>query len=164
MLAVIFRVSEARYAIPCERIIEVIPLIVLRAVPQTPAWVIGSFVYRGTLTPVLDLCQLMGDYACPMRLSSRIILTHCTLPDGRSIRAGLLAEHVTEARHLNATPLAGTSLGSTAYLGAVLQEGGTLFQIVHTDRVLLGSGGALAELFSHGSVTAGEADRTATQP
>ncbi len=164
MLVVIFRVSDARYAIPCERIIEVIPLVVLRAEPRAPAWVLGSFVYRGALTPVLDLCQLMGGYPCPKRLSSRVILTDCTLPDGSSIRAGLLAEHVTEARRLNATPLSGASLGSTPYLGPVVQEGGNLLQIVHADRVLLGSEAALAELFSHRSLTAGETDRTATQP
>jgi chemotaxis-related protein WspB len=164
MLAVIFRISDARYAIPCERIIEVIPLVVLRAEPRAPTWVLGSFVYRGALTPVLDLCQLMGGYPCPKRLSSRVILTECTRPDGSSIRVGLLAEHVTEARRLNGAPLSGTSLGSTPYLGAVLQEGGSLLQIVHADRVLLGSETALAELFSHGSLAAGETDRTATQP
>jgi len=164
MLVVIFRVSDMRYAIPCERIIEVIPLVVLRAEPRAPAWVLGSFVYRGALTPVLDLCQLLGGYACPKLLSSRIILTDCTLPDGSSIKAGLLAEHVTEARRLNAAPLSGASLGAAPYLGTVWQEGGNLLQIVHADRILLGSEAASTELFSHGSLTAGETDRTATQP
>jgi hypothetical protein len=115
MLVLIFRVSESRYAIPCRRIIEVIPLVTLRPVTQAPAWICGSFVFRGTLTPVIDLCQLIGGYPCPLRLSSRVILTDCAQPNGHDIKMGLLAEHVTEARHVSAKPLAGESLGSTPY-------------------------------------------------
>ena len=164
MLVVIFRVSETRYAIACRLIVEVIPLVVLRPMPHAPASVSGSFVYRGALTPVIDLCQLMGGYTCPMRLSSRIILTECTLPDQSSIKVGLLAEHVTEARHLNATPLRGVSLGSAPYLGDVVQEGEDLFQLLHVERMLLGTAGAFATFFSHGELTTGETNRTGTEP
>ncbi len=164
MLVVILRVDETRYAIPCQRIIEVIPLVSLRALPRAPVCVEGSFVYRGVLTPVIDLCQLMGGYACPRRLSSRIILTDCVLPSGSGIQVGLLAEHVTEARHLRATPLAGASLGSASYLGDVVQEDGTLFQIVHAERILVGSGNLFAEFFSHARLATGETDRATPEP
>jgi chemotaxis-related protein WspB len=164
MLVVIFRVSETRYAIPCRRIIEVIPLVTLRPVTQAPAWISGSFVFRGALTPVIDLCQLIGGYPCPLRLSSRVILTDCAQPNGHDIKVGLLAEHVTEARHVSEKPLAGESLGSTPYLGEVVQEEEDLLQMLHADRILLGSGGGLAEFFLHGRFAAGEADRTAPEP
>lgn len=164
MLVVILRVSETRYAIPCRRVIEVIPLVTLRPVTQAPAWIRGSFVFRGVLTPIIDLCQLIGGYPCPARLSSRIILTDCELPNGDDIKVGLLAEHVTEARHVSAKPLAGGSLGSMPYLGEAVQEAEGLLQMLHADRILLGSGGNLAEFFLHGKLTAGEADRTTPEP
>jgi chemotaxis-related protein WspB len=163
MLVVTFTVSNARYAIPCQRIIVVMPLVAVRAVPQAPASVLGSFVHRGILTPVLDVCQLMGGYACPMQLSSRIIVTECRLPQQKSIKVGLLAADVTEARHLNAAPLAGMSAGAAHYLGDIIKDGDSLFQIVHTEGLLLGSGAAVAEFFADGRLTASEAGRAITE-
>ena len=105
MLAILFQISKARYAVRCQNIVEVIPLVALRPVPHSAAWFLGVFAYRGSLTPVLDLCILIGGYACPKRLSSRIVLVRCTLPDGGGLVAGFLAEHMTEARHVQSAPL-----------------------------------------------------------
>lgn len=163
MLVVAFSVSSARYAIPCQRIIVVMPLVAMRAVPGAPASVIGSFVHRGILTPVLDVCRVMGGYACPMQLSSRIILTECRLEQTTSIKVGLLAADVTEACHLNAPPLRGMAVGAAQYLGDVIKEGDSLFQIVHPEGLLVGSGAAVAGFFSEGRLTASEAGRAVVE-
>jgi chemotaxis-related protein WspB len=163
MLVATFRVSDARYAIPCQRIIEVIPLVVLRPVARAPAWIRGSLVFRGALTSVVDLCQLIGGYDCPVRLSSRIILTNCALPGAEEIKVGLLAEHLIEARHLNGKSLAGVALSTPPYLGEVMQEDDGPLQMLHAERILLGSGSALAGFFCHGRLATGEADRAAPE-
>src|SRR3954471_21304382 len=123
MLAIIFRVSEARFAIPCQRIIKVIPLVALAPAQHGPPELLGSLVYRGALTPVLDLCRLLAGYSCPNRLGSRIILSNLRLRNSGSFGSGLLAEDVTEARDLTITPLAGGAQTAGPYLGETVLEG-----------------------------------------
>ena len=164
MLAVIFRVSGASYAIPCLRIIEVVPLMTLELVPHAPPGLIGALFHRGRLTPVLDLSQLIGGYPCPSLLSSRVVLVDCDLPGIGTIRTGLLGEHVTETRHLKAAPVPGVPLAATPYLGDVVVEDGTSLRMLNVEHILLGSGFALAEHFSHGRFTTGAQDREAAKP
>ena len=163
MLALIFRVSETRYAIACRRIVEVIPLVELRPAPGAARWISGSFVYRGALTPVLDLCELLGGYACPPWLRTRIVITEVRL-DGKAVRAGLMAEHVTEARHVQGQPLAGAALAAEPYLGELIQEGDNLLQILHPERIDLLTHGVSPETGIRGSLTSGEADRATAEP
>jgi chemotaxis-related protein WspB len=145
MLVVIFTVSDARYAIPCQRVVEVLPLVQLQAAPNAPAWISGTFAYRGVLTPVLDLCQLLGDYKCPPWLSSRIILADCMRSDGGRVRTGLLTARMTAARHVNVQPLSGGLFASESHLGEVVLEGGRPLQMLHPERIVIGAGGALTE-------------------
>jgi len=95
MLFVVFTVGEARYALEARQVIEVVPLVTLRACPGAPAYVAGLANYRGTGVPVLDLGRLLGGAPCTSYLSTRIML----LPYGGRRDAprviGLLAETVT---------------------------------------------------------------------
>jgi len=148
-LAVLFRVAGAVYAIPCIQIAEVVPLVALHIVPQSPEWLVGALAHRGSLIPVVDMCRLIGGYACPIRLSSRVVLANCLLADGRRQITGLLAEQMTEARRLNTTRVEGVPLNATPYLGEVLLEGEMLLQMLEVDQLLSGSGSALAAYFAN---------------
>ena len=135
-LAIVFRIQDTRYALRCRNIVEVIPLVSLRPMPQGPRWLLGMFVYRGQLTPVIDLCGLIGGYDCPKRLSSRIVLVRCTRPDGSGVVAGFLAEHVTEARHIAGDALPTGALAGADYLAETLLDDGELLQIIDENAVL----------------------------
>lgn len=135
-LAIVFRVQDARYALRCHNIVEVIPLVSLRSMPQGPRWLLGMFAYRGQLTPVIDLCGLIGGYDCPKRLSSRIVLVRCTRHDGSSVVAGFLAEHVTEARRIAGDALPAAPLAGADYLAETLLDDGELLQIIDENAVL----------------------------
>jgi chemotaxis-related protein WspB len=163
MLAIVFKVGEARFALPCQRIIKVIPLVALAPAPHAPAGLLGSLVYRGALTPVLDLCQLLAGYPCPRRLGSRIILSNLRLPSSDSLGSGLLAEDVTEARHLTVTPLAGGAHASGPYLGETVLEGGSLLRLLDVERLLAGAEATFAEHFNR-RLASREAGRESTQP
>jgi chemotaxis-related protein WspB len=143
MLAVTFRIAEAAYAIRCDHVIAVIPQVVLRPVAHGAAWLRGMFAYRGALTPVIDLCRLIGGYPCPARLSSRIALVGCALPDGGKRIVGLLAEHMTEARRVDALQ-ATAPVASVPYFAEVLLEGSSPLQFLNID-ALLPSAGPLLE-------------------
>ena len=135
-LAIVFRVHDARYALRCKNIVEVIPLVTLRPVPQGPPCLLGLFAYRGQLTPVIDLCSLVGGYECPKRLSSRIVLVRCTRGEGSAAVVGFLAEHVTEARRIAGEPLPAGALASADYLAETLLDDGELLQVIDENAVL----------------------------
>jgi chemotaxis-related protein WspB len=167
MLAVTFQVAAAAYAIDCVHIVAVIPEVQLRPVAQGAAWLKGVFVYRGELTPVIDLCELIGGYACPPRLSSRIVLVRSAAPAGGARMTGLLAEHMTEARRLPASTAKARPVTVLPYFGDVLLEAGEPLQLLDVEAILAGSSGSgqlLAGPIPPPKVTAGEKDREPTQP
>ena len=158
MLVVTFRVAAAAYAIPSEQVLAVIPQVELRPIAHPSAWLKGVFAYRGELTPVVDLCQLIAGYACPERLSSRIALVRSTTPQGGARTLGLLAEHMTEARRLDARLAAAPPLTPAPYFGDVLLEGSEPLQFLKVDAILPNAGPLLTEGLT------GEKDREPTQP
>lgn len=158
MLVVTFRVAAAAYALHAEQVLAVIPQVELRPIAHPAAWLKGVFAYRGELTPVVDLCQLIAGYACPERLSSRIALVRCSTPAGGQRTLGLLAEHMTEARRL-ATPISTASpLSGAPYFGDIVLEGSEPLQFLKLDAILPSSGPVLTEGLT------GEKDREPTQP
>ena len=158
MLVVTFRVAAAAYAIQSKQVLAVIPQVELRPIAHPAAWLKGVFAYRGELTPVVDLCQLIGGYACPQRLSSRIALVRSSTPEGQLRTLGLLAEDMTEARRL-ATPLATAApLTAAPYFGDVVLEGSEPLQFLKLDAILPSTGPLLTEGLS------GEEDREPTRP
>ena len=163
MLVVTFRVADGAYAIRCEHIVAVIPRVELRSVAKGAAWLKGVFVYRAQLTPVIDLCQLIGGYACPERLSSRIALVRCK-NEGGPRTLGLLAEHMTEARRVTGQAVAAPPVTPLPYFGQVLLEAGEPLQFLDVDALLPSSGLLLPHAETLPKVMPGEKDREPPQP
>ena len=164
MLAVTFRVGSAAYAIPCDRVVAVIPQVELRPTAHSSAWLKGVFAYRGELTPVIDLCQLIAGQPCPARLSSRIALVRAARPDGGARLIGLLAEQMTEARRIENKVVAAPALAPLPYFGDVLLEAGEPLQFLEVDALLTSGALGLAGAPDVPRITAGEEDREPTQP
>jgi chemotaxis-related protein WspB len=165
MLVVTFRVASAAYAIRCNDVIAVIPQVALRPIAHGTVLLKGVFVYRGELTPVVDLCQLIAGYPCPPRLSSRIALVRCASPEASLRTLGLLAEHMTEARRLDAQLARAAPLAPAPYFGDVLLEGSEPLQFLNVPAILPNVGPLLAdEASASPKVLAGEKDRKPTQP
>lgn len=132
-LMLIFEVAGQRHALSCERVVEIVPLVQLHGAATGPAWLRGLFPYRGQLTPVIDLAQLLAGRPSVELLSSRIALLR-TGSEAAAALIGLLAEKMTEVR-----PLRGdTALGAASHseLGPVLMEDGGLLQVID-ERALL---------------------------
>ena len=71
------RLLGGRYGFEAGLVTEVVRLGPLTRLPAAPAFLLGVFTHRGEVLPVLDLGQLVGQGAIPLRPSTRAALVHC---------------------------------------------------------------------------------------
>jgi purine-binding chemotaxis protein CheW len=55
-----FEIDEARYGVPVERVVEVVPRVWLTPLPGAAAIVVGVFNYRGAVIVAVDLRSRLG--------------------------------------------------------------------------------------------------------
>lgn len=141
MLALAFHVGHHRFALRCSEVVEVVPRVALRELPRAPPWVPGSFMYRGTVAPAIDLSVLLWSVPCTDRLSTRLVVVRGRSGTRASGPVGLLCERVTEAVHLTegagVTP--GVAVAGAPYLGEVYTDGAGMFQRLLLDELLAAS-------------------------
>src|SRR5512137_142351 len=75
MLFLLFQLGKDRYALESSRVVEVLPYVQIKAVPDAPRGVAGLIAYRGQAVPVVDLSMLILGVPAPALLSTRIIVT-----------------------------------------------------------------------------------------
>lgn len=138
MLYVLFQLGNDRYALEASRVVEVVPLLALKKLPQAPKGVAGMFVYRGQPVPTVDLCELMFGQPASERLSTRIIVINYADAGGPGQLLGLIAERATETMRRDAREFkdVGVNLAATPYLGPVLMDERGVIQLVHTQQLL----------------------------
>ena len=134
-----FTVADQTYAIPSRQVVEVLPLVAARPLPQTPDFVRGIFTYRGTLVPLVDLGLLFAGRPPAERLSTRVIVV--ALEAAGQVtgpRLGVVAENVISIRAAEEADavLPARTLSTAAYLGRILRYGGETVQIVDVDQLL----------------------------
>ncbi|MBK8069572.1 MAG: chemotaxis protein CheW [Rhodanobacteraceae bacterium] len=134
MLALAFRAGAAELAIRARQVIEVLPRVPLRETSLAPAAVVGLLPYRGTLTPVVDLCLLVAGRHASAQLGTRIIVVR--IGDGAAQRmVGLIAEDVSELLELGGTT-PGLNLPDQPWLGAHMRDQPGLPQLVEPGELL----------------------------
>ena len=138
MLFLLFRLGKDRYAIEAKRIVEVLPMLAAKKIPQAPPAVRGAFDFRGQPVPLVDLTQLALGHPVREQLSTRIVLVRH--PDGRGGERllGLLAEHVTETLRRDPADFrdAGIDSPGAEWLGPVVPHEGGLVQWVQVEQLL----------------------------
>jgi chemotaxis-related protein WspB len=138
MLFLLFQIGNERYALEAGRVVEVLPMLALKQLPQSPDAFAGIFNYHGRPVPVLDLCRLTIGQPAAERLSTRIILINS--PDGRGSQRllGLIAEHATEMLRRNPRDFVdpGFTTKDAPYLGPVLLDPKGTIQWIHEQHLL----------------------------
>jgi purine-binding chemotaxis protein CheW len=71
------RLLGGRYAFEAPLVTEVVRLGPLTRLPAAPSFLPGVFTHRGEVLPVLDIGQLVGHSAVPIRPSTRAAIVHC---------------------------------------------------------------------------------------
>jgi chemotaxis-related protein WspB len=135
MLFLLFQLGKERYALPANKVIEVVPLLNIKPLPQAPKGVAGIFNYRGRPVPALDLSEITVGRPAEERLSTRIVVLNCDSPNGGSHLVGLIAEHATGMlrKDLHDFKPSGIQLASAPFLGLVLMDSHGVIQLIREE-------------------------------
>jgi chemotaxis-related protein WspB len=138
MLFLLFQLGKERYALEASRVVEVVPLLELKPLPQAPAGVAGIFNYCGRPVPAVDLCALTLGQPAGERFSTRIIIVNYPDDRGTNHLLGLIAERATEMLRKNADDFldSGVKLAEAPYLGPVLMDDKSPVQWIYEQRLL----------------------------
>lgn len=124
MLFLLFQLGDERYALDAGHVVEVVPLLELTRLPQSPPGLAGLFNYRGRPVPAIDLCALTLGHPANECLSTRIILVNYADERGANHLVGLIAEKATGMLRRDPKDFVdpGVKLGQAPYLGPVLMD------------------------------------------
>ncbi|MBW2712831.1 MAG: chemotaxis protein CheW [Deltaproteobacteria bacterium] len=127
-----FRLAEEAYAIPVERVREIVRMRPLTPVPRVPKEVIGVVSLRGEIVEVVDLRVRLGlPSEGPMR-RTRIIVLH-----GDSGRVtGLLVDEVTKVLRVPETDLRPAASNETDVVYALYRREDEFISLMDVNRVL----------------------------
>ena len=138
MLFLIFKLGKDRYALEADRVLEVLPLLAVKRLPQAPRGVAGIFNLRGQPVPALDLSELAFGEPARERLTTRIIVVLHTDSAGRNHPLGLIAENVTQTIRKNPKDFIspGVTIAGAPYLGPIVMDGDGPIQWLNSQYLL----------------------------
>jgi chemotaxis-related protein WspB len=138
VLFLLFQLGSDRYALEAGRVVEVLPLLQLRTIPNAPRGVAGIFSYRGRPVPAVDLCELILEQPARQRLNTRIILVNYADDAGQHRLLGLIAEQVTQVLRKDSRDFSesGLRLGAAPYLGPMFLDEHGIVRWVREERLL----------------------------
>jgi chemotaxis-related protein WspB len=138
MLFLLFQIGRDRYGLEAGQIVEVVPLVILKKLPQAPRGVAGIFDYHGTLVPVIDLSELAAGRPSALRHSTRVVLVNYPIETEKQHVLGLIVEMATETIHLepDAFSAVGVDMPEAPFLGPVAKDARGLIQRVEVKELL----------------------------
>ena len=142
-----FSLADEEYGIGILKIREIIGMMPITSVPQTPAFVKGVINLRGKVIPVLDLRLRFGMQEIEYTDRTCIIVVEIAGAAGK-IQIGSVVDSVSEVLNIKGedienTPTFGASLDTEYILGMAKMEGGVKI-LLDIDKVL--SGGEITAL------------------
>lgn len=145
MLFLLFQLGTDRYVLEASRVVEVLPLLEIRSIPQAPKGVAGVFNYRGRPVPAIDLSELTLGRPARRLLSTRIILVNYESDagspggqPGQQRLVGLIAEGATRMIRKEKKDFvdSGMKFGHAPYLGPIIMDEGGVIQLIYEQKLL----------------------------
>ena len=120
-----FSIGKEEYGINILKIKEIIGMLPITTVPQTPEFLKGVINLRGKVIPVIDLRLRFGMEAIPYTERTCIIVTEVEGED--TILTGIVVDSVSEVlnirgKEIEDTPTFGTNMNTEYILGVAKME------------------------------------------
>lgn len=128
----VFGLDGAAYAVPVERVREIVRMRQLTLVPRAPAWLLGVVALRGEIVEVVDLRRRLGLGGSSPDRSHRIIVLH-----GDADRVtGLLVDSVSEVYRIHDDEVLPAQSLDVSNVSEVCPRDGEFVSILDLERVL----------------------------
>jgi purine-binding chemotaxis protein CheW len=130
---VCFDLDGQEFGLIIDSVKETLTMRPLTSVYLTPRWVLGIINLRGDVVPLLDLAELLGMAATPVRDDSRIVIV-----DHGGLLAGVVVDALGELRRVDLAELAAppsTLSEETREIisGVWTTEGGSALRVLDLD-------------------------------
>ncbi len=134
-----FSLAGEEYGIGILKVKEIIGIMPITVVPQTPSYIKGVINLRGKVIPVIDL-RLKFSMASAEFTERTCIIVVEIMTTGRTILMGIVVDSVSEvlnikAADIEATPSFGTKL-DTEYILGMAKAGGSIKILLDIDKIL----------------------------
>ena len=134
-----FSLAGEEYGIGILKVKEIIGMMPITVVPQTPSYIKGVINLRGKVIPVIDLRLKFSIAAAEFTERTCIIVVEIAAA-GRTILMGIVVDSVSEvlnikAADIEATPSFGTRL-DTEYILGMAKSGGSIKILLDIDKIL----------------------------
>ena len=132
---VVFQLHAHEYALPANRVVEVLRMVALTPVPEAPVWLPGLLNLRGFVIPVVDLRTRLGMPAAAYVLNTPIIVVN-----GHNQRLGLIADAMVDVVGLPVEALEHfeRDVADQSAVVALAHKGNRVILVVDADRLLAG--------------------------
>jgi purine-binding chemotaxis protein CheW len=134
-----FSMADEEYGIGILKVKEIIGIIAITAIPQTPPHVKGVINLRGKVIPVIDLRLKFG--LPPMEYTERTCIIVIEIAkDNSHVLIGILVDSVSEVLNIKGadiedTPNFGARL-NTAFISGMAKSGGKIKILLDIDQVM----------------------------
>jgi purine-binding chemotaxis protein CheW len=134
-----FTLAGEEYGLGILKVKEIIGIMPITAVPQTPAHMKGVINLRGKVIPIVDLRVMFGMESIDCTVKSCIIVVEIT-NNAQKVMIGILVDSVSEVLNIKEadiedTPNFGSRL-NTNYILGMAKTGGRVRILLEIDRVL----------------------------
>ena len=127
-----FSLAGERYAVPVERVREIVRLRPITPVPRVPKEILGVISLRGEIVQVMDLSLRLGFGASQPTRTSRIIVLH---GDEGEV-AGLLVDIVSQVLRVTEEAFRPDSGGESEFVAELCLRDGSFVSMLSLERVL----------------------------
>lgn len=127
-----FSLAGDRYAVPVERVREIVRMRQLTPVPRVPPEILGVISLRGEIVQVMDLRMRLGVQVSDSSRTSRIMVLH----GDEGAVTGLLVDTVSEVLRVPEETFRPAAAGEAEFVTDLCEHDGHFVSILSVERVL----------------------------
>jgi purine-binding chemotaxis protein CheW len=128
----VFTLDQDSYAIPVERVREIVRLRAITPMPRVPREIRGVISLRGEIVQILDMCRRLGIEAREPTRASRIIVLH----GEHGTVTGLLVDSVGEVLRVGEEAIQPHPTGGSDSVEELCRRNDEFISLLNMERVL----------------------------
>jgi chemotaxis-related protein WspB len=134
----VFELDGGRFALSASQVVEVVPFVHVRPIPQAPLGVAGICEFRGAPVPVVDMSLIVLGRPAPRHLSTRIVIARSFDHSGNTRFLALIAEKATATIRRDPAEFvdSGITNDRASYLGPVASDERGMIQWIDATQLL----------------------------